>query len=263
MSFTSILLDISEGVATLTLNRPDKLNAFTSQMHEELRDAMKRIKADGSVRALLITGAGRGFCAGQDLSERMMDPGAAKADVGDSLDKNYNPFLKGLRALPMPVVCAVNGVAAGAGCNLALAGDIVVAAKSATFIQVFSRIGLIPDAGGTYVLPRLVGTARAMAAAMLAEKVGAEQAVEWGMIWKCYDDDKFAAESRALAKQLAGSATKAMALTKQAIYASLRNSFEQQLDLERDLQREAAASADFKEGVAAFNEKRPAKFTGR
>jgi 2-(1,2-epoxy-1,2-dihydrophenyl)acetyl-CoA isomerase len=263
VSFTSILLDISEGVATLTLNRPDKLNAFTSQMHEELRDAMKRIKADGSVRALLITGAGRGFCAGQDLSERMMDPGAAKADVGDSLDKNYNPFLKGLRALPMPVVCAVNGVAAGAGCNLALAGDIVVAAKSATFIQVFSRIGLIPDAGGTYVLPRLVGTARAMAAAMLAEKVGAEQAVEWGMIWKCYDDDKFAAESRALAKQLAGSATKAMALTKQAIYASLRNSFEQQLDLERDLQREAAASADFKEGVAAFNEKRPAKFTGR
>jgi len=263
VNFTAILLDISEGVATLTLNRPDKLNAFTSQMHEELREAMKRIKADASVRALLITGAGRGFCAGQDLSERMMDPGVPKADVGDSLDKNYNPFLKGLRALPMPVVCAVNGVAAGAGCNLALAGDIVVAGRSASFIQVFSRIGLIPDAGGTYVLPRLVGTARAMAAAMLAEKVSAEQAVEWGMIWKCFDDDKLAQEARALAKQLAGSATKAMALTKKAIYASWSNSFEQQLDLERDLQREAAASGDFREGVAAFNEKRPAKFTGR
>lgn len=263
MNFTTILLDISEGIATLTLNRPDKLNAFTAQMHEELREAMKRIQGDAGARVLLITGAGRGFCAGQDLSERMMDPNVARADVGESLDKNYNPFLKALRALPMPVVCAVNGVAAGAGCNLALAGDIVIAARSASFIQVFSRIGLIPDAGGTYVLPRLVGTARAMAAAMLAEKVSAEQAVEWGMIWKCYDDDKFAAEARALARQLAGSATKALALTKKAIYASWSNSFEQQLDLERDLQREAAASTDFREGVAAFHEKRPAKFTGR
>ena len=263
MNFKAILLDISEGVATITLNRPDRLNAFTASMHDELREAMKQAKADASVRALLITGAGRGFCAGQDLSERMMDPGAAKVDVGDSLDKNYNPFLKGLHALPIPVVCAVNGVAAGAGCNLALAGDIVIAAKSASFIQVFSRIGLIPDAGGTYTLPRLVGTARAMAAAMLAEKVSAEQAVEWGMIWKCYDDDKFADQARALAKQLAGQATRALGLTKRAIYASSSNTFEQQLDLERDLQREAAASSDFKEGVAAFNEKRPAKFTGR
>ncbi len=263
MNFNAILLDISEGVATITLNRPDRLNAFTAQMHDELREAMKQVKADANVRALLITGAGRGFCAGQDLSERMMDPGAAKVDVGDSLDKNYNPFLKGLHALPIPVVCAVNGVAAGAGCNLALAGDIVIAAKSASFIQVFSRIGLIPDAGGTYTLPRLVGTARAMAAAMLAEKVSAEQAVQWGMIWKCYDDDKFAEQSRALAKQLAGQATRALGLTKRAIYASSSNTYEQQLDLERDLQREAAASSDFKEGVAAFNEKRPAKFTGR
>ena len=263
MKFNAILLDISEGVATITLNRPDKLNAFTAQMHDELREAMKQVKADAGVRALMITGAGRGFCAGQDLSERMMDPGAAKVDVGDSLDKNYNPFLKGLHALPIPVVCAVNGVAAGAGCNLALAGDIVVAAKSASFIQVFSRIGLIPDAGGTYALPRLVGTARAMAAAMLAEKVGAEQAERWGMIWKCYDDDKFEEQSRALAKQLAGQATKALGLTKRAIYASSSNTYEQQLDLERDLQREAAASSDFREGVTAFNEKRPAKFTGR
>ena len=263
MNFNAILLDISEGVATITLNRPDKLNSFTADMHVELREAMKQVKSDASVRALMITGAGRGFCAGQDLSERMMDPGAAKVDVGDSLDKNYNPFLKGLHALPIPVICAVNGVAAGAGCNLALAGDIVIAAKSASFIQVFSRIGLIPDAGGTYTLPRLVGTARAMAAAMLAEKVSAEQAVEWGMIWKCFEDDKFADHARALAKQLAGQATKALGLTKRAIYASSSNTYEQQLDLERDLQREAAASSDFKEGVAAFSEKRPAKFTGR
>jgi 2-(1,2-epoxy-1,2-dihydrophenyl)acetyl-CoA isomerase len=263
VKFSAILLDISGGVATLTLNRPDKLNSFTAQMHDELREALQTIKADASVRVLVITGAGRGFCAGQDLSERMMAPGAAQVDVGESLDKNYNPFLKALRALPYPVLCAVNGVAAGAGCNLALAGDIVVATKSASFIQVFSRIGLIPDAGGTYVLPRLVGTARAMAAAMLAEKVSAEQAVEWGMIWKCYDDEKFAEQWRELAQQLAGQATRAMGLTKRAIYASLTNTFEQQLDLERDLQREAAASADFKEGVTAFNEKRPAKFTGR
>ena len=165
MQFNAILLDISEGVATITLNRPDRLNAFTAPMHDELREAMKQVKADANVRALLITGAGRGFCAGQDLSERMMDPGSTQVDVGDSLEKNYNPFLKGLHALPIPVICAVNGVAAGAGCNLALAGDIVIAAKSASFIQVFSRIGLIPDAGGTYTLPRLVGTARAMAAA--------------------------------------------------------------------------------------------------
>jgi 2-(1,2-epoxy-1,2-dihydrophenyl)acetyl-CoA isomerase len=263
VKFSAILLDISGGVATLTLNRPDKLNSFTAQMHEELREALRTIKADASVRVLVITGAGRGFCAGQDLSERMMAPGSAQVDVGESLDKNYNPFLKALRALPYPVLCAVNGVAAGAGCNLALAGDIVVATRSASFIQVFSRIGLIPDAGGTYVLPRLVGTARAMAAAMLAEKVSAEQAVEWGMIWKCYDDDSFAEQWQALARQLAGQATRAMGLTKRAIYASLSNTFEQQLDLERDLQREAAASADFKEGVTAFNEKRPAKFTGR
>jgi 2-(1,2-epoxy-1,2-dihydrophenyl)acetyl-CoA isomerase len=263
VKFNAILLDIAEGVATLTLNRPDKLNAFTAEMHVELKEAMKLIKQDADVRALMITGAGRGFCAGQDLLERTMDPGAAKVDVGDSLDKNYNPLLKTLRALPFPVVCAVNGVAAGAGCNLALAGDIVVAARSASFIQAFSRIGLIPDAGGTYVLPRLVGTARAMAAAMLAEKVGAEQAEQWGMIWKCYDDDKFAEQSRALVRQLAGQATRALGLTKRAIYASMTNTFEQQLDLERDLQREAAAGTDFREGVAAFNEKRPAKFTGR
>jgi 2-(1,2-epoxy-1,2-dihydrophenyl)acetyl-CoA isomerase len=263
VKFNAILLDIGEGVAMITLNRPDKLNAFTAEMHAELKQAMHIIQADRSVRVLLITGAGRGFCAGQDLSERMMDDDKERVEVGSSLEKNYNPLLRQLRALPYPVICAVNGVAAGAGCNLALACDIVIAAKSASFIQAFSRIGLIPDAGGTYTLPRLVGTARAMAAAMLAEKVGAEQAEQWGMIWKCVDDARLMSEAKALARQLAGQATRALGLTKRAIYASATNSFDQQLDLERDLQREAGKTEDFREGVTAFHDKRPAKFTGR
>jgi 2-(1,2-epoxy-1,2-dihydrophenyl)acetyl-CoA isomerase len=263
VKFDAILLDIASGVATITLNRPDKLNSFTSAMHADLKQAMGIIQADTSVRVLMITGAGRGFCAGQDLSERMMGDGEQPTDVGSSLEKNYNPLLKQLRALPYPVVCAVNGVAAGAGCNLVLACDIVIAAKSATFIQAFSRIGLIPDAGGTYTLPRLVGTARAMAAAMLAEKVGAQQAEQWGMIWKCVDDERLMPEATALVRQLAGQATRALGLTKRAIYASAGNSFEQQLDLERDLQREAAKSDDFREGVQAFKEKRSARFSGR
>ena len=262
MKFNAILLDIAAGVATITLNRPDKLNCFTGEMHADLKQAMQIIQAERSVRALMITGAGRGFCAGQDLSERMMGDGET-ADVGSSLEKHYNPLLKQLRALPYPVICAVNGVAAGAGCNLVLACDIVIAAKSASFIQVFSRIGLIPDAGGTYTLPRLVGTARAMAAAMLAEKVSAEQAEQWGMIWKCVDDAQLMMQANALARQLAGQATRALGLTKRAIYASATHTFDQQLDLERDLQREAAKSEDFREGVTAFKEKRPAKFTGR
>ena len=263
MKFNAILLDIAEGVATITLNRPDKLNAFTGEMHAELKQAMQFIQSDRGVRALMITGAGRGFCAGQDLSERMTGHSGESADVGSSLDKNYNPLLRQLRALAYPVICAVNGVAAGAGCNLALACDIVIAARSASFIQAFSRIGLIPDAGGTYTLPRLVGTARAMAAAMLAEKVSAELAQQWGMIWKCVDDDRLMSEATALARQLAGQATRALALTKRAIYASADNTFDQQLDLERDLQREAGKSEDFREGVAAFKEKRAAKFSGR
>jgi 2-(1,2-epoxy-1,2-dihydrophenyl)acetyl-CoA isomerase len=262
VKFNAILLDIAAGVATITLNRPDKLNAFTGEMHAELKQAMQIIRADRGVRVLMITGAGRGFCAGQDLSERMMG-NSETADVGSSLEKNYNPLLKELRALPYPVICAVNGVAAGAGCNLVLACDIVIAARSAAFIQAFSRIGLIPDAGGTYTLPRLVGTARAMAAAMLAEKIGAEQAAQWGMIWKCVDDSQLMRDANELARQLAGQATRALGLMKRAIYASANNTFEQQLELERDLQREAAKTEDFREGVAAFMEKRAAKFTGR
>ncbi len=263
MKFNAILLDIAEGVATITLNRPDKLNSFTGEMHADLKQAMQIIQSDRDVRALMITGAGRAFCAGQDLSERMTGSSGESADVGSSLDKNYNPLLRQLRALPYPVICAVNGVAAGAGCNLALACDIVIAARSANFIQAFSRIGLIPDAGGTYTLPRLVGTARAMAATMLAEKVSAELAQQWGMIWKCVDDDRLMSEATELARKLAGQATRALGLTKRAIYASADNTFDQHLDLERDLQREAGKSEDFREGVAAFKEKRAAKFSGR
>lgn len=263
MQFEAILLDISEGVATITLNRPEKLNSFTAQMHAELKQAMQIIESDRAVRALMITGTGRGFCAGQDLSERMNPEGANTGDPGSSLEKNYNPLVRQLRALPYPVVCAVNGVAAGAGCNLALACDIVIAAQSASFIQAFSRIGLIPDAGGTYTLPRLIGTARAMAAAMLAEKISAPQAEQWGMIWKCVPDDRLREESTALARHLAGQATRALGLMKRALYAAANNTFDQQLDLERDLQRDAAGSKDYREGVDAFMEKRPAKFTGR
>ncbi len=263
MNFSAILLDIAGGVATITLNRPEKLNSFTAQMHAELKQAMQIIQTDRAVRALMITGAGRGFCAGQDLSERINPEGANTGDPGSSLEKNYNPLVRQLRTLPFPVICAVNGVAAGAGCNVALACDIVIAAQSASFIQAFSRIGLIPDAGGTHTLPRLIGTARAMAAAMLGEKISAQQAEQWGMIWKCVPDDRLREESTTLARHLAGQATKALGLMKQAIYASANNTLDEQLDLERNLQREAGGSEDFHEGVGAFMEKRPAKFTGR
>jgi 2-(1,2-epoxy-1,2-dihydrophenyl)acetyl-CoA isomerase len=258
----TILFEIADGVARLTLNRPDKLNSFTDAMHREIRDALQQVKADPSVRVLLITGAGRGFCAGQDLSEGSMS-GNASADVSSTLEENYNPLILGMRALPMPVVCAVNGVAAGAGCSFALAADIVIAARSAKFIKVFSRIGLIPDASGTYVLPRLVGMARAMGMSMLAEPVPAEQAEAWGMIWKCVDDDQLAAEADKLARTLAAGPTQAYALIKRALYESPNNTIEQQLALEAKLQRAAGKTADFKEGVHAFFEKRPARFTGR
>jgi 2-(1,2-epoxy-1,2-dihydrophenyl)acetyl-CoA isomerase len=259
--YETILFEIADRVATITLNRPDKLNSFTARMHRDLRDAVQEVR-ESSARALLITGAGRGFCAGQDLSERVMSGDAANVDVGSTLEEYYNPLVLGLHALPIPVVCAVNGVAAGAGCNFALAADIVIAARSAKFIEVFSRIGLLPDAGGTYVLPRLVGFARAMALSLLAEPVSAEQAEAWGLIWKCVDDDQLSAEAAKVTAALADGPTRGYALIKQALYASANNSIEQQLGLEAKLQREAGRTADFKEGVRAFLEKRPAKFVG-
>jgi len=263
MPYETILLDIRDAVACITLNRPEKLNAVTARMHEELRDAMHQVSSSETVRALLITGNGRGFCAGQDLNERAMSDGAAKAELGSALEKSYNPLVRGLRDLPMPVICAVNGVAAGAGCNFALAADIVIAARSASFIEVFSRIGLIPDAGGTYVLPRLIGAARAMALSVLAEPLSAEQAASWGLIWKCVDDATLMSEARELAQRLATGPTRAYALIKQALNASPANTLEQQLALEAKLQREAGRTADFHEGVKAFLEKRTPRYQGR
>ncbi|MHB8493848.1 MAG: 2-(1,2-epoxy-1,2-dihydrophenyl)acetyl-CoA isomerase PaaG, partial [Casimicrobiaceae bacterium] len=235
----------------------------TAQRHAELRDVLARVTADAGVRALLLTGAGRGFCAGQDLADRTVAPSAALVDLGESIENNYRPLVLALRNLPLPVVCAVNGVAAGAGANLALACDLVVACRSASFIQAFCRIGLVPDSGGTYFLPRLVGSARAMGLAMLGDRIPAEQAAAWGLIWKCVDDDQFVPAVDALVAQLAQSSTRGLAALKRAMHASAGNALEQQLDLERDLQRELGFGPDYREGVAAFLGKRPPLFSGR
>ena len=263
MSFEHILFTIEQGVATLTLNRPAQLNSFNAQMHKEVREALKQLRQSPEARCLLITGNGRGFCAGQDLSDRNVAPGAAMPDLGESIEKNYNPLIRTLRDLPMPVVCAVNGVAAGAGANIALACDITLAARSASFIQAFCKIGLVPDSGGTWTLPRAVGMARAKALALLGDKLSAEQAEQWGMIWRCVDDESLQDEALKLARHLAAQPTYGLALIKRALNASASNSFDEQLDLERDLQRLAGRSEDYREGVAAFMAKRTPEFKGR
>lgn len=257
----SILLDVAGDIARITLNRPDKLNSFTAEMHGELAAALDQVVA-ARARVLVLTGAGRGFCAGQDLSQRAMAPGAAPVDLGQTLETTYNPLVRRLRALPFPVVVGVNGVAAGAGANLALTGDLVIAARSARFIQAFSRIGLLPDSGGTWTLPRLVGPARAAGLALLGEPLSADQAAAWGLIWKVVDDEALTAELDALAAHLAVQPTRALAAIKSALQRSWSNSLDAQLDLERDLQRDLGASGDFREGVAAFMEKRKPNFRG-
>jgi 2-(1,2-epoxy-1,2-dihydrophenyl)acetyl-CoA isomerase len=263
MSYETILFAQDGAIARLTLNRPDRLNSFTDAMHAEVRDALAKVRADGSARVLLLTGAGRGFCAGQDLGDRAVAPGDTAVDLGASIERNYKPLVLTLRSLPLPVVCAVNGVAAGAGANLALACDLVIAARSATFIEPFCKLGLIPDTGGTYFLPRLIGTARAMGLALLGDKVSAEQAAAWGLIWQCVDDAELPTVTERLLVHLATAPTRGLARTKEALYRSPANTLEAQLDLERDFMRELGYSEDYREGVAAFIGKRPPNFSGR
>jgi 2-(1,2-epoxy-1,2-dihydrophenyl)acetyl-CoA isomerase len=256
-----VLLDkLEAGVMTLTLNRPERLNAFNGALLQALFAAIECAGAEPGCRAVLVTGAGRGFCAGADLANRALAPGEARPDLGQVLEKGVNPLIRAIRNLPKPIVCAVNGPAAGAGVNIALACDIVLAAKSAQFLQAFARIGLISDAGGTWILPRLVGDARARALMMLAEPIGAEEAEAWGMIYRAVDDQELMGEAHTLAQRLALGPTHALGLIKRALSASPGNSLDAQLDLERDLQREAGASDDYVEGVRAFLEKRPADF---
>ena len=263
MSYQTLLFDLSDGVATLTLNRPDKLNSFNAEMHEEMRDAMKTVERNDDIRCLLLTGAGRAFCAGQDLGDRDVSPDAEPPDLGDSLERNYNPLIRRITSLEKPVVCAVNGVAAGAGANLALACDIVLAAQSATFIQSFSRIGLVPDSGGSWLLPRLVGRARALAITMLAEKVSAQQAADWGMIWKALGDEELMPQAIKLSQQLARQPTRGLGYLKRCMQLSSENDLDRQLDVERDLQRLAGRTDDYREGVAAFLQKREPRFSGK
>jgi len=258
-----ILFAVQQGVARVTLNRPDKLNSFNEAMHAELRQVLDQVQEDPAVRVLLLTGAGRGFCAGQDLGDRAMQiDSGAKPDIGNTVERFYKPLVLRLQNLRVPTLAAVNGIAAGAGASIALACDLVVAAKSASFLQAFAKIGLMPDTGGTWFLPQRVGMARAMGLAMLADKLPADKAAEWGLIWAAIDDAEFPAHIEALAKQLSQAPTKALVRLRQAMHAAPSHTLEQQLSMEATLMRELGWSADYSEGVKAFLAKRPAQFTG-
>jgi 2-(1,2-epoxy-1,2-dihydrophenyl)acetyl-CoA isomerase len=263
MAFETIILSMEGGAARLTLNRPDRLNSFTVKMHEEIASALDEIEADKTIRVLLITGEGRGFCAGQDLSDRAVTPGAEAPDLGESVEKRYNPLIRRLTALPMPVVASVNGVAAGAGASLAFAADICLAARSAKFIMSFANIGLVPDSGSSWALPRLAGQARALGLALTGDPLSAETAADWGLIWKCVDDDRLGEETDALAARFASAPTRGLAETKRLIRGAFARTLTEQLDLERDRMRDLGRSEDYREGVDAFLTKRKPSFKGR
>ena len=258
-----VLVEDLGGYVQITLNRPEKLNSFNEAQHRALKAALDAAAKDDSVRAILLTGAGRGFCAGQDLSDRVQPEGGAAPDLGATIEAFYNPLIRTMRALNKPIVCAVNGVAAGAGANIALNCDIVLAAKSATFVQAFAKIGLIPDSGGTWVLPRLIGEARAKALVLTAAPVKGEEAERMGMIWKAVDDHMLMHEAQSLCAAFASAPTVGLGLAKQTLQAAFDNSLDAQLDLERDTQRKAGRTADYAEGTRAFMEKRKPNFTGR
>jgi 2-(1,2-epoxy-1,2-dihydrophenyl)acetyl-CoA isomerase len=261
MNFETILFSLEAGIARLTLNRPERLNAFNERMHIEVAEALGRIEAEASVRVLLLTGSGRGFCAGQDLSERDVDAGPL--DLGRATATYYNPLIRRVAALKCPVVCAVNGVAAGAGVNIALSCDLVLARRSAKFIQAFSAIGLVPDAGGTWVLPHLIGQARALGFTLTGGTLSAQQAEQWGLIWSVVDDDAFEAEVERLTMQLANAPTQGLAAAKQAIRGAWSATLEEQLALESRMQRDCGLTLDYKEGVNAFKARRTPRFQGR
>ena len=263
MAFENIRFEVQSGIARLTLNRPDKLNSFIGAMHGELRTALDTVQNDKSIRVLVLTGAGRAFCAGQDLGDPEMAMTPNAPDIGNVVEKYYRPLILSLQNLRVPTVAAVNGIAAGAGASVALACDLVIAARSASFLQAFSKIGLCPDTGGTWFLPQRVGMARAMGLAMLADKLPAEKAAEWGLIWQVVDDAELATTVDKLAAQLATMPTKALVRTRQALHAAPTHTLEQQLAMEGGFMRELGWSPDYAEGVAAFLEKRAPQFTGQ
>lgn len=262
MNYQTIRYSLAGAVACLTLNRPERLNSFNGEMHAEVRDAIGHVGKDGA-RVLVLSGAGRGFCAGQDLGDRQVAPGGGRADLGESIERNYKPLILSLQSLAVPTIAAVNGVAAGAGASLALACDIVIAARSASFIQAFSKLGLVPDSGATWFLPRLVGNARALGLAMLGERLAAADAAAWGLIWRCVDDADFGAAVDRLAGELAAAPTRGLIRTREAMQGSWSRTLAGQLDVERDFQRELGFTDDYAEGVAAFAEKRAPRFVGR